>query len=230
LTATLAGQGNDNLYIIKRNDLLMLFLVIMSGFLGMTTRPWIRRIVTRLIAIAPAMVAACVAGRSGLSNMLVASQVALSIQLPFAVVPLVYLTSRRSTMKLDLVVEGKEVDSIPLVTEQAKMSLIDRLVSRLRFSRSKSDWTRFPQFSKLNKRAVKDFFVQSSGQGEEEEEERPSSDSSIEEKSNNHLTIVALPEPLVYANGKVTKIVSVLIALLLIGLNGYLVVSLFMQI
>ncbi|CEJ00940.1 hypothetical protein RMCBS344292_14979 [Rhizopus microsporus] len=210
LTATLAGQ------------------VIMSGFLGMTTRPWIRRIVTRLIAIAPAMVAACVAGRSGLSNMLVASQVALSIQLPFAVVPLVYLTSRRSAMKLDLVVEGKEVASIPLVTEQAKMSLIDRLVSRLRFSRSKSDWTRFPQFSKLNKRAVKDFFVQSSGQ--EEEEERPSSDSSIEEKSNNHLTIDALPEPLVYANGKVTKVISVLVALLLIGLNGYLVVSLFMQI
>ncbi|CEG74460.1 hypothetical protein RMATCC62417_09674 [Rhizopus microsporus] len=210
LTATLAGQ------------------VIMSGFLGMTTRPWIRRIVTRLIAIAPAMVAACVAGRSGLSNMLVASQVALSIQLPFAVVPLVYLTSRRSAMKLDLVVEGKEVDSIPLVTEQAKMSLIDRLVSRLRFSRSKSDWTRFPQFSKLNKRAVKDFFVQSSAQ--EEEEERPSSDSSIEEKSNNHLTIDALPEPLVYANGKVTKVISVLVALLLIGLNGYLVVSLFMQI
>lgn len=215
--------------ITKRNDLLMLFLVIMSGFLGMTTRPWIRRIVTRLIAIAPAMVAACVAGRSGLSNMLVASQVALSIQLPFAVVPLVYLTSRKSAMKLDLVVEGKEVDSIPLVTEQAKMSLIDRLVSRLRFSRSKSDWTRFPQFSKLNKRAVKDFFVQSSGQGEEEEE-RPSSDSSIEEKSNNHLTIDALPEPLVYANGKVTKVISVLVALLLIGLNGYLVVSLFMQI
>ncbi|RCH99914.1 hypothetical protein CU097_009288 [Rhizopus azygosporus] len=194
LTATLAGQ------------------VIMSGFLGMTTRPWIRRIVTRLIAIAPAMVAACVAGRSGLSNMLVASQVALSIQLPFAVVPLVYLTSRKSAMKLDLVVEGKEVDSIPLVTEQAKMSLIDRLVSRLRFSRSKSDWTRFPQFSKLNKRAVKDFFVQS------------------KEKSNNHLTIDALPEPLVYANGKVTKVISVLVALLLIGLNGYLVVSLFMQI
>ncbi|ORE05080.1 natural resistance-associated macrophage protein [Rhizopus microsporus var. microsporus] len=162
LTATLAGQ------------------VIMSGFLGMTTRPWIRRIVTRLIAITPAMVAACVAGRSGLSNMLVASQVALSIQLPFAVVPLVYLTSRRSTMKLDL-------------------------------------------------RAVKDFFVQSSGQGEEEEE-RPSSDSSIEEKPNNRLTIDALPEPLVYANGKVTKVISVLVALLLIGLNGYLVVSLFMQI
>ncbi|OAD04756.1 hypothetical protein MUCCIDRAFT_13159, partial [Mucor lusitanicus CBS 277.49] len=80
LTATLAGQ------------------VVMSGFLGMTTRPWIRRIVTRLIAIIPAMVAACVAGREGLSSMLVGSQVALSIQLPFAVVPLVYFTARKQAM------------------------------------------------------------------------------------------------------------------------------------
>ncbi|KAI8888406.1 natural resistance-associated macrophage protein [Backusella circina FSU 941] len=89
LTATLAGQ------------------VIMSGFLGMTTRPWIRRIVTRLIAITPAMIAACLAGRSGLSQMLVASQVALSIQLPFAVIPLVYFTYKKEAMSLDLVVLKK---------------------------------------------------------------------------------------------------------------------------
>ncbi|KAI8047029.1 natural resistance-associated macrophage protein-domain-containing protein, partial [Gilbertella persicaria] len=89
LTATLAGQ------------------VIMSGFLGMTTRPWIRRIVTRLIAIIPAMIAACVAGRSGLT---------LSIQLPFAVVPLVYFTAKKKAMKLDLPVS---------MTQQSKMSFID---------------------------------------------------------------------------------------------------------
>lgn len=85
LTATLAGQ------------------VVMSGFLGMTTRPWLRRLVTRGIAIVPAMVAACWAGRSGLSQMLVASQVALSIQLPFAVVPLVWFTSSPEVMKMDLI-------------------------------------------------------------------------------------------------------------------------------
>ncbi|RCH79361.1 hypothetical protein CU098_001865, partial [Rhizopus stolonifer] len=100
LTATLAGQ------------------VIMSGFLGMTTRPWIRRIVTRLIAIIPAMIAACVAGRSGLSNMLVASQVALSIQLPFAVVPLVYFTAKKKAMKLDLVVEAKDMNPEPVSMTQ----------------------------------------------------------------------------------------------------------------
>ncbi|KAG1157178.1 hypothetical protein G6F36_014264 [Rhizopus arrhizus] len=207
LTATLAGQ------------------VIMSGFLGMTTRPWIRRIVTRLIAIIPAMVAACIAGRSGLSNMLVASQVALSIQLPFAVVPLVYLTSKKSTMKLEVVVERKEGREVPLATEQATMSLIDRLVARLRFSRSTADWTRFPQFNKLNKQTVKNYFIRPN----EDVTPGQTSPASVEEKESS-LMIDTLPEPLVYANGKIVMVVSILIALLLIGLNGYLVVSLFLQI
>ncbi|KAG1457630.1 hypothetical protein G6F46_001053 [Rhizopus delemar] len=177
LTATLAGQ------------------VIMSGFLGMTTRPWIRRIVTRLIAIIPAMVAACIAGRSGLSNMLVASQVALSIQLPFAVVPLVYLTSKKSTMKLEVVVERKEGREVPLATEQATMSLIDRLVARLRFSRSTADWTRFPQFNKLNKQTVKNYFIRPN----EDVTPGQTSPASVEEKESS-LMIDTLPEPLVYAN------------------------------
>lgn len=224
LTATLAGQGKR-----KRKEMLCvlisLWLVIMSGFLGMTTRPWIRRIVTRLIAIIPAMVAACIAGRSGLSNMLVASQVALSIQLPFAVVPLVYLTSKKSTMKLEVVVERKEGREVPLATEQATMSLIDRLVARLRFSRSTADWTRFPQFNKLNKQTVKNYFIRPN----EDVTPGQTSPASVEEKESS-LMIDTLPEPLVYANGKIVMVVSILIALLLIGLNGYLVVSLFLQI
>ena len=196
----------------------------MSGFLGMTTRPWIRRIVTRLIAIIPAMVAACIAGRSGLSNMLVASQVALSIQLPFAVVPLVYLTSKKSTMKLELVVESKEGREVPFATEQANLSLIDRVVARLRFSKSRSDWARFPQFNKINKQAVKNYFIRPN------EEVTRGQTSPVEEKEVNCLMIDTLPEPLVYENGKIVMVLSILIALLLIGLNGYLVVSLFLQI
>lgn len=193
LTATLAGQ------------------VIMSGFLGMTTRPWIRRIVTRLIAIIPAMVAACVAGRSGLSNMLVASQVALSIQLPFAVVPLVYLTSRKSTMQLDLVVEAKE---LPLLQQQVYVSFLDRLVSRFRFSQSKMDWSRFSQFNKI--RTVKEYFIRPN-------QERPVM---IEQEGE---TLNHLPPALTYPSGKISLVFSVLISLLLIGLNGYMVVSLFLQ-
>ncbi|RUS19516.1 natural resistance-associated macrophage protein-domain-containing protein [Endogone sp. FLAS-F59071] len=84
LTATMAGQ------------------IIMQGFLGLTVRPWLRRLVTRLIAIVPAMVVAIVAGNQGLNGLLVGSQVALSLQLPFAVVPLVWFTSSRRIMRAQL--------------------------------------------------------------------------------------------------------------------------------
>lgn len=84
LTATLAGQ------------------IVMQGFLGLTVRPWVRRLVTRLIAIVPAMVVAIVDGNQGLNGLLVGSQVALSLQLPFAVVPLVWFTSSRKIMRAQL--------------------------------------------------------------------------------------------------------------------------------
>lgn len=206
----------------------------MSGFLGMTTRPWIRRVVTRLIAIIPAMVAACVAGREGLSSMLVGSQVALSIQLPFAVVPLVYFTTVKKVMKLDLVVETKTLEPeepAPLLVNQSKMSLIDRTIARLRFSNSISDWVRFPQFNKVSKQTIKNYFFQPSGSNSSPEKEdegiNETLDASVEDK---HDKLESLPAPIIYSNGKVMCTIAVLIALLLIGLNGYLVISLFMSI
>ncbi|RUP45241.1 natural resistance-associated macrophage protein-domain-containing protein [Jimgerdemannia flammicorona] len=81
LTATMAGQ------------------IVMSGFLGITVRPWLRRLITRLVAIIPAMVVAFVKGDNGLNGLLVASQVALSLQLPFAVIPLVWFTSSKTIMR-----------------------------------------------------------------------------------------------------------------------------------
>ncbi|KAI7894342.1 natural resistance-associated macrophage protein-domain-containing protein [Mucor mucedo] len=208
LTATLAGQ------------------VIMSGFLGMTTKPWIRRVLTRSIAIIPAMVAACVTGREGLSSMLVGSQVALSIQLPFAVVPLVYFTARKSAMKLDLVVQVKSLENEPIkVTEQSQMSFIDRTVARCRFSNTKSDWLSFPQFSKMNKELKKP-----QASLKTSETPSPSSLSEEEEEVKVYEEMDSWPTPLFYANSLISNIFAVLIALLLIGLNGYLVVSLFMSI
>ncbi|CEP08063.1 hypothetical protein [Parasitella parasitica] len=214
LTATLAGQ------------------VVMSGFLGMTTRPWIRRIVTRLIAIIPAMVAACVAGREGLSSMLVGSQVALSIQLPFAVVPLVYFTAKKQAMRLELVVQAKnmEPDSI-VVTPQEKMSLLDRTVARFRFSSSKSDWNRFPQFSKMNLDTLKNYCIKTDGSAAATENNAGTQGSSA---ATTPAVVTeeldSWPEPLAYPNGMLVNTLAVLISLLLIGLNGYLVVSLFMSI
>lgn len=78
VTATLAGQ------------------VVMEGFLNWRLPMWIRRLVTRAIAIVPAVTIAILYGDQGTANLLVASQVILSLQLPFAVVPLLlYVGSKR---------------------------------------------------------------------------------------------------------------------------------------
>jgi manganese transport protein len=80
LTATLAGQ------------------IVMEGFLNFRLRPWLRRLLTRLIAIVPALIAIILFGEGSTTNLLVFSQVILSLQLPFAVIPLVMFTSNRNLM------------------------------------------------------------------------------------------------------------------------------------
>ena len=80
LTGTLAGQ------------------IVMEGFLNIRLRPWLRRLVTRLIAIIPALITVYVYGERGAGQLLVLSQVILSLQLPFAVFPLVLFTGDRSKM------------------------------------------------------------------------------------------------------------------------------------
>ncbi len=80
LTGTLAGQ------------------IVMEGFLSIRLRPWIRRLITRGIAIIPAGVVAVLYGESGTAKLLILSQVILSLQLSFAVVPLVQFTSDRAKM------------------------------------------------------------------------------------------------------------------------------------
>lgn len=213
LTATLAGQ------------------VIMSGFLGMTTRPWIRRIITRLIAIVPAMVAACVTGREGLSSMLVGTQVALSIQLPFAVVPLVYFTSRKYAMKLEVVIEAKSLNPEPVkVIDQSKMSFVDRTIARFRFSNNKSDWFRFPQFSKLlDMNALKNYCINKSSDNSNSNNNSTSTSASVV-PTDAYEVMDQWPAPMTYENGRIVNIVAILISMLLIGLNGYLVISLFLSI
>src|SRR5689334_4379960 len=80
LTGTLAGQ------------------IVMEGFLNIRIRPWLRRLITRAIAIVPAAIVAILYGESGTARLLVLSQVILSIQLSFAVFPLVQFTSERAKM------------------------------------------------------------------------------------------------------------------------------------
>src|SRR5205807_803842 len=80
LTGTLAGQ------------------IVMEGFLNIRISPWLRRLITRLIAIVPAALTAIFFGASGTAKLLILSQVILSLQLSFAVFPLVRFTSDRVKM------------------------------------------------------------------------------------------------------------------------------------
>jgi manganese transport protein len=80
VTATLAGQ------------------IVMEGFLRIRVAPWLRRLITRLIAILPAALVTIWYGESGTAQLLILSQVVLSLQLSFAVVPLVMFTADRTKM------------------------------------------------------------------------------------------------------------------------------------
>jgi manganese transport protein len=72
--------------------------VVMTGFLRVRLPPWARRLLTRSLAIVPALAAALWAGERGAGDLLVASQVILSLHLPFAVVPLLLLSADRRRM------------------------------------------------------------------------------------------------------------------------------------
>src|SRR5205823_13310110 len=80
LTGTLAGQ------------------IVMEGFLNLRLKPWLRRLITRLMAIIPAVIVIGLYGEGKVTSLLILSQVVLSFQLPFAVIPLVQFTSSRAKM------------------------------------------------------------------------------------------------------------------------------------
>jgi manganese transport protein len=70
----------------------------MEGFMNIRLRPWLRRLLTRLVAIVPAIFVVMLYGERGTGALLIFSQVVLSLQLPFAVIPLVIFTSDRRMM------------------------------------------------------------------------------------------------------------------------------------
>ncbi len=82
LTGTLAGQ------------------VVMEGFLNVRLRPWLRRLITRSMALIPAVIVIAIAGNHGTYELLILSQVILSLQLPFAIIPLIHFTSDKNKMGL----------------------------------------------------------------------------------------------------------------------------------
>ena len=81
ITGTLAGQ------------------IVMEGYLNLRIQPWVRRIITRLIAIVPAVIVILIYGESVTGKLLILSQVILSLQLGFAIIPLIHFVSDKTKMK-----------------------------------------------------------------------------------------------------------------------------------
>lgn len=80
VTGTLAGQ------------------IVMEGYLRLRINPWMRRLLTRLVAIIPAVIVILVKGEGNIDSLLILSQVILSLQLGFAIIPLIHFVSDRATM------------------------------------------------------------------------------------------------------------------------------------
>ncbi|WP_395046633.1 Nramp family divalent metal transporter [Flavobacterium sp.] len=110
ITGTLAGQ------------------IIMEGYLNLRIQPWVRRIITRLIAIVPAVIVISVFGESVTGKMLILSQVILSLQLGFAIIPLIHFVSDKSKMK------GFHISRITQIAAWLIASIIVSLNAKLVYS------------------------------------------------------------------------------------------------
>ncbi len=107
ITGTLAGQ------------------IIMEGYLNIRIKPWVRRIITRLLAVVPACLVIILMGEDAINELLVLSQVVLSLQLGFAIVPLIHFVSDRQKM------EGFHIKTVTRVFSWITVAVIVLLNARL---------------------------------------------------------------------------------------------------
>ena len=114
ITGTLAGQ------------------IIMEGYLNLRIQPWVRRIITRLIAIVPAVIVISIFGESVTGKMLILSQVILSLQLGFAIIPLIHFVSDKSKMK------GFHISKITQIASWLVATIIVSLNAKLVFNEIQS--------------------------------------------------------------------------------------------
>jgi manganese transport protein len=109
VTATLSGQ------------------VVMEGFIHIRLKPWLRRLITRAIAIVPAAAVTLAYGEAETAKLLILSQVILSFQLPFAVIPLVWLTASRA--KLDALVAPRWLTAVAALIAAVIVALNVKLLA-----------------------------------------------------------------------------------------------------
>jgi len=113
ITGTLAGQ------------------IVMEGYLNLRIQPWVRRIITRLIAIIPAVTVIAIFGEGITGKLLILSQVILSLQLGFAIIPLIHFVSDKSKMK------GFHISRITQIAGWLIASIIVSLNAKLVFDEIK---------------------------------------------------------------------------------------------
>ncbi|MFV5701469.1 Nramp family divalent metal transporter [Flavobacterium sp. XS2P12] len=109
ITGTLAGQ------------------IIMEGYLNLRIQPWVRRIITRLVAIVPAVIVISIFGEGVTGKLLILSQVILSLQLGFAIIPLIHFVSDKSKMK------GFHIGKVTQIASWIVASIIVSLNAKLVF-------------------------------------------------------------------------------------------------
>lgn len=111
VTATLAGQ------------------IVSEGFISWNVSPFVRRLLTRLISLIPSMIVAISSGGAGINALLIASQVVLSVVLPFVAFPLIYLTSSKMVMSVRTpkVIQEKLADTPPIPSTHPAPPVSDAL-------------------------------------------------------------------------------------------------------
>ena len=114
ITGTLAGQ------------------IVMEGYLNLRIQPWVRRIITRLIAIVPAVIVISVFGEGVTGKMLILSQVILSLQLGFAIIPLIHFVSDKKKMK------GFQISTVTQIASWIVAIIIVSLNAKLVFNEIQS--------------------------------------------------------------------------------------------
>jgi manganese transport protein len=125
ITGTLAGQ------------------IIMEGYLSLRINPWVRRLLTRLLAIIPALIVIVIYGEEKVNSLLVLSQVILSLQLGFAIIPLIHFVSDKKTMG-DFV-----ISPITKITAWAIAGILVFLNLSMLTNEVASSWSATTVFSKI---------------------------------------------------------------------------------
>ena len=125
ITGTLAGQ------------------IIMEGYLNLRINPWVRRLLTRLLAILPALIVIIIYGEEEVNSLLVLSQVILSLQLGFAIIPLIHFVSDKKTMG-DFVIKP-----ITKITAWAIAGILIFLNLKMLINEAASTWSNATVFSKI---------------------------------------------------------------------------------